>query len=155
MTNKEKMDLLNPLRYFAALAIACGGAMHCIGLYFLITDNQIIPWHVRTVFLCAAGLYLTSSILIIKNSLMGYLIALLCPIIGGILILIGFLYPASGFLKFIPGTYVNEIRLIGFITLISEPVAVVCSAVLIKNRVWEVNEHSTAVYLRFRNLFFP
>jgi hypothetical protein len=138
MADKKKMDLLNPLRYFAALTIAVGGAMHAIGLYSLIRDNQVIPWHIRTVFIGAAVLYCISSILIIKNNIIGYLIASICPIIGGILILIGFIYPASDFLKFIPGTYTNEIRLIGFITLISEPVAVVCSIILIKNKIWNV-----------------
>ena len=131
MTDKEKIELLNPLRYFAALTIAVGSAMHGIGLYFLTRDNQVIPWYIRTVFICAVGLYCISSILIIKNNIIGYLIAIVCPTIGGILILIGFIYPASDFLKFIPGTYTNEIRLIGFITLISEPVAVVCSTITI------------------------
>jgi hypothetical protein len=112
-------------RGLTAAAIAAGGLMHAVGLYGSVRDNQPVFWWVWIFFLFAVPGYLFAAAAIIKNRLPGFIIALAAPPVGGIFILIGFLFPDTELLRLIPGTYGHEIRLIGFITLICEPVATV------------------------------
>ena len=112
--------------------------MHATGLIKGLVDHHTFPVWYWAVFLFAIPGYLISAVLILKNVSAGYYFTLISPIIGGLLILGGFLFPASGLLILIPGTYSNEITLIGFVTLISEPVASVSSAFLIRNQFWNL-----------------
>ncbi|MFC1889093.1 hypothetical protein ACFL4G_04985 [Thermodesulfobacteriota bacterium] len=137
MTQKEKILLLNPLRYLVAVFIAIGGCMHAIGLFMAICDNQIFPWWFWLIYLFAIPGYLICSVLIIKNWKAGYFITALAPFIGGTLIFFGFLFPHSRFLILIPGTYTTEISLVGFFTLLTEPVAAIMAVFLIVHAVWD------------------
>ena len=137
MDQNEKFNMLNPLRYATAVLIAVGGSMHAIGLVKGIIDNQTFPIWYWVIFLIAIPGYLISAVLILKNVKLGYYFTLISPIIGGLLIFLGFIFPRSNLLILIPGTYKNEITLIGFITLISEPVAAASSAFLIKHQIWD------------------
>ena len=74
----------------------------------------------------------------LKNRLLGYVFAVIGPLVGGTLIYLGFVYPESRLLILIPGTYTNEIVAIGFITLISEPIATSFSAFLIYHKIWKL-----------------
>jgi hypothetical protein len=139
LADKEKMELLNPFRYLAAGTIAIGGMMHGIGLCSLIRDNQDISLSVWAVFLFAVCAYTTSAILILKNNMIGYLISFLSPLSGGLFLLMGYIFcPDLSFLKLLPGVRNNQILLVGFITIITEPVACICSMILIKNRIWKI-----------------
>jgi hypothetical protein len=140
LNRDEKYKMFNPVRYCAAALIATGGTMHLVGLVMGLMDNQVFPAWYWMIFLVAIPGYLISSILILKNIRAGYYFAFISPIIGGLLILGGFLFPASGLLILIPGTYHDEIRLIGFITLISEPVASLGSLYLIRNEIWNIGK---------------
>jgi hypothetical protein len=112
-------------RGVAAAMIAAGGLMHAIGLYGAVRDHQPVFWWVWIFFLFAVPGYLFAGAAIIKDRLPGYIIALAAPPVGGFFILIGFLFPETELLRLIPGTYGHELRLIGFLTLIGEPVATV------------------------------
>lgn len=138
MNQSEKFIMLNPLRYGASALIAVGGSMHATGLIKGMIDHHAFPFWYWAVFLFAIPGYLISAVLILKNVRTGYYFAFISPIIGGLLILGGFLFPASGLLILIPGTYANEITLIGFVTLISEPIASASSAFLIINQIWNL-----------------
>ena len=135
--------MLNPLRYAAALAIATGGSMHLIGLIKSIFDGQVFSWVFYAVFLFAIPGYFLSAYLIFKNVIWGYIITATAPLVGGALIFYGFITPESQFLFFIPGTYTNEITLIGFITLISEPVAATFSIFLLTNKIWRYRKQDS------------
>ncbi len=140
--DEEKYVLLSPLRYIAAAMIAAGGSMHGIGLATSVMDGQQFSWWFWMIFLFAIPAYLLSAIFILKNWRTGYLITMAAPIIGGLLIFAGFVFPESQLLILIPGTYENEIKMIGFLTLITEPIAVVCSGFLIFNKIWEFDMQS-------------
>ena len=130
-------DFLKPVRLMAAACIAIGGSMHAVGMVQSVVDNQSFPWWFWAVFLIAIPGYLASSVLILKNMAPGYLFTSTAPIVGGTLIFLGFVFPQSGLLVLIPGTYGAEIKLIGFLTLITEPVAVFAAGLCIRSRVWK------------------
>ena len=138
MSQEEKFQMLNPLRYVAAVSIAGGGSMHAIGLVQSIIDNQTFPWWFRAIFLIAIPGYFISAAFILKNWRIGYYFAVAGPITGGLLIFFGFLFRESQLLSLIPGTYKTEITAIGFLTLIIEPVAVTVSAFLIYHKIWDL-----------------
>ncbi len=92
------------------------------------------------VFLAARIGYPVCLALVLKNNPPRYYLLCLAPLIGGLLIAIGFVLPGSGFLVFIPGTYANEMTLIGFVTLITEPTGVGFSVLLAYHRIWEKGE---------------
>lgn len=140
MDNHDKYNLLNPLRYAAGASIAIGGLMHGIGLISSVLDGMSFAWWFWMIFVFAIPAYLLSAVFIFMNWRLGYVITLAAPIIGGVLVLIGFIFPGSGLLILIPGTYSNEITMIGFTTLISEPVAATFCAFLIYHKVWELTE---------------
>ena len=137
MTQAEKFEILNPLRYAAAATIAVGGSMHLIGLARGISQGHSFPWWHWAIFIIAILGYTASAVLILKNFRAGYYFTCLSPVCGGILISGGFLWPESGLLGLIPGTYGNEITIFGFITLTSEAIASAGAAFLIMNKVWE------------------
>ncbi len=141
--SEEKFLLLSPMRYIAAAMIATGGSMHGIGLISSVLDGQHFSWWFWMIFLFAIPAYLMSAVFILKNWRIGYFITMAAPIIGGLLIFAGFVFPESRLLILIPGTYENEIKMIGFLTLITEPIAVVCAGVLILNKIWEFDIESS------------
>jgi len=57
--------------------------------------------------------------------------AVLGPVAGGTLIFLGLLFPGLDFQILIPGTFHDEIRPIGFITLVVEPMAVLSGILLL------------------------
>lgn len=139
MTNQPDLsEIFGPIKNMAAICIGLGGAMHAMGLTYSVIDGQSFAWWFWAIFLIAIAGYLTSAILIVKNIWAGYFFAVAAPVVGGILIFFGFIFPQSGLLILIPGTYVNEIRIIGFITLISEPIAVVLAGLCIKHKAWKL-----------------
>ncbi len=138
MKTETYLPLL-PLRYIAAAMIALGGSMHGVGLISSIQDGQHFSWWFWMIFLFDIPAYLLSAVLILINRPIGYFIAFVAPIIGGLLIFAGFVFPESHLLILIPGTYSNEIKMIGFLTLISEPIAVVCAGFLIYNKIWDLD----------------
>ncbi len=123
------------LRGLAALTIGTGGLMHAIGLYGAVRDNQPVFWWVWIFFLFAIPGYLFSAVAMLSDRLAGYLIAALAPPVGGLFILIGFMFPETELLRLIPGTYGHEIRLIGFLTLICEPIATVLAGQLLLEKI--------------------
>jgi hypothetical protein len=133
---EEIHELVPVMRLAAALSIATGGIMHAVGLIASIRDGQPALWQVWTVFLFAIPAYFASAALILGNRRPGYMIALICPPIGGLLIALGLFFPETQLLRLIPGTYQHEITLIGFITLVCEPAATVLAAILVRLRVW-------------------
>jgi hypothetical protein len=128
MDKAQKADLLGPLAILAAANLAVGGLMHWIGLLSSRADNLVMEWWYYAIFLTAGILYPTGAALMLFDKKAGYLIGVAGPVIGGALILLGFLFPATGFLVLIPGTLDHNITIIGFITLITEPVAVFLAA---------------------------
>ncbi|MEW6076312.1 MAG: hypothetical protein AB1724_00725 [Thermodesulfobacteriota bacterium] len=118
-------------RGLTAAMIATGGLMHAAGLYGAVRDNQPVFWWVWIFFLFAIPGYLLAAVALINNRLPGFIIALGAPPVGGFFILIGFLWPETELLRLIPGTYGHEIRLIGFVTLICEPIAAVLAGQLL------------------------
>ncbi len=129
-------EFFKPVRYTAAACIAIGGSMHALGMILSVMDHQSFPWWFWAIFLIAIPGYLVSAVMILKNMMPGYLFAFGSPIVGGTLIFFGFLFPESRLLILIPGTYGNEITLLGFFTLLSEPVAVILAALCIRHKVW-------------------
>lgn len=123
-------------RWVCAICIGIGGLMHLIGMIESLNSGYDMPMWFYAVFFFAIPAYFISPFLISINNKTGYFIPLLCPLIGGLLILVGFLFPSSRLLILIPGTFSNEITLIGFVTLVSEPIAVVSALVLVINRAW-------------------
>ncbi len=138
MTNAETHQLFLPIRIAAACSIALGGSMHALGLLSSVLGNQSQPWWYWTIFLIAITGYGISAVLIYKNKMPGYLFTLCSPIVGGSLIFLGFIFPQSDLLILIPGTIGHEITLIGFLTLITEPVAVILVALCIRHKIWSV-----------------
>ncbi len=136
MDQTEKQEMFKPVRYAAAAAIALGGFMHVMGVGFTLAGHQAFPWYCWAVFMAAILGYPVSAILILKNRRLGYVLAFGGPLIGGFLIFLGFIFPGSGLLMLIPGTFVNEITPIGFLTLIIEPLAVASAAFCLVHRVW-------------------
>ena len=111
----------------AAAAIAAGGVLHGLGMAQTIASGLSMPIWYWAIFITALCGYETSAILILRGKSAGYLFAAAGPMIGGALIALGFMFPDSGLLCLIPGTYGNEITVIGFWTLVIEPIAVVFS----------------------------
>lgn len=138
MNENEKYRMLNPLRYSSAVLIAVGGSMHLTAFIKGVMDKSEFPFWYYVIFFIAIPGYFISSALIIKNIKHGYFFAFISPIIGGLLIFFGFIFPESKLLILIPGTYTNEITFIGFVTLISEPIASSSCAFLIKNEIWKL-----------------
>ncbi len=123
--------------------------MHLIGVILALLAGRSMPAWFYAVFFFAIPAYLIAPFLIYKNARAGYFIALFCPLIGGLMILGGFLFPDSRLLVLIPGTFDGEITLIGFITLITEPVASSAALLLVVGRSWaeedkEVGEQPAA-----------
>lgn len=111
----------------AAASIALGGILHGIGMIQTVMLGLSMPFWYWAIFITALAGYETSAVLILSGKPAGYLFASFGPIVGGTLIALGFLFPSSGLLSLIPGTYANEITVIGFWTLVIEPIAVVFS----------------------------
>lgn len=111
----------------AAAAIAAGGILHGLGMAETLISGLSMPWWYWSIFITALVGYETSAILILLGKTAGYLFASIGPMVGGFLIALGFMFPDSGLLCLIPGTYGNEITVIGFWTLVIEPIAVVFS----------------------------
>jgi len=124
MNSTQKATLLRPLAILATANLAVGGLMHWMGLVSFRADNLLMEWWYYAIFLAAGILYPAGAALMLLDKKAGYLIGVAGPVIGGALILIGFLFPATGFLVLIPGTVDQNITLMGFITLVTEPVAV-------------------------------
>ncbi len=120
-----------------ATAIAVGASMHALGVLKVVLDQQSFPWWFWLVYSLAIPGYLLCAGLVLKNLKAGYYLTALGPFIGGLLIFFGFLYPESRLLILIPGTYTTEITLLGFFTLIAEPVASILALFLVANRIWD------------------
>ena len=117
-----------PRRQLCAVSIAIGGLMHWIGLYMAYRADALGPWWVVAAFVFFATAYPASALAILKRARAGLWIALLGPLVGSVLIFIGVAFPATGLMVFIPGTLSDELTVVGFITLVVEPVAVVLAA---------------------------
>jgi len=111
----------------AAAAIAAGGVLHGLGMAQTLISGLSMPIWYWAIFITALCGYETSAVLILRGKSAGYLFASIGPMVGGFLIALGFMFPDSGLLCLIPGTYGNEITVIGFWTLVIEPIAVVFS----------------------------
>lgn len=130
--SRDELRALRPsLRYMAASCIALGGCMHAVGLLVAAGGQMSHPWWFWGIYGVAIIGYPACAVLILGDRKTGYYLTALGPTLGGLLILLGFLFPGSGLLVLIPGTQTTEITLTGFLTLISEPVAVVLALVLL------------------------
>ncbi len=132
----DEAKLLKPLRYVCAACIAAGGLMHAIALAGAVAGERELPWWAWGIFTTAVFIYAASAATILLNRFIGYLIAAGGPIVGGTLIVLGLLSEELTFEILIPGMITNEITLIGFFTLATEPVAVVLSIFLMYRRIW-------------------
>ena len=120
-----------PRRQLCAFSIAVGGLMHWIGLYMAYRADALGPWWVVTAFVFFGTSYPWSAWAILKRIKAGLWIALIGPAVGSTLILAGVAFPATGLMVFIPGTLGTELTVIGFITLVIEPIAVILAAELL------------------------
>jgi len=111
----------------AAASIAAGGVLHGLGMIHTVMLGLSMPWWYWAVFLTAVAGYEASAVLMLSGKTPGFVFAFLGPMVGGSLIILGFVFPASGLLCLIPGTYANEITAAGFLTLVIEPIAVAFS----------------------------
>ncbi len=126
------MDLAAfPQRLICALTIAIGGLMHWFGLYMFHKSGADVPWWVVAGFVFFGTAYPLSALAILKRVRAGLWAALLGPAVGSLLIFLGIVLPATGLMVFIPGTLGRELTLIGFITLVVEPIALVLAAELL------------------------
>ncbi|MEM7351028.1 MAG: hypothetical protein AAF657_09500 [Acidobacteriota bacterium] len=117
-----------PRRQLGAFSIAVGGLMHWIGLYQAYRADALGPWWVIAAFVFFGTAYPLSALDILRGGRPGLWIALFGPLVGSVLIFIGVAFPATGLMVFIPGTLTDELTVIGFITLVVEPIAVVLAA---------------------------
>ena len=115
----------------AAATIALGGLLHGMGMGITLAAGTSMPWWYWAVFMIALSGYETSAALILLGKRAGLVFAAAGPVVGGTLIAAGFVFPGSGLLCLIPGTYASEITVPGFWTLVLEPVAVVCSLLVL------------------------
>ena len=120
-----------PRRQLCAFTLATGGLMHWVGLYMAHRADALGPWWVVAAFVFFGTAYPLAAVAILKRVSAGLWIALLGPLVGSTLILAGVAFPATGLMVFIPGTLVDELTVIGFITLVVEPIAVVLAAELL------------------------
>ena len=123
-----------PLRAQAAVGIAIGGAMHILGLLRALGAGVDIPWWMYAVFGIAIVCYPLSAIGVALRVEAAELFAFAGPLAGGALILAGFVFPPSRLIMLIPGTLTDEIAVVGFVTLIVEPVAAICALQLLFQR---------------------
>ncbi len=120
-----------PRRQLCAFTLAVGGLMHWLGLYRAYREDAHWPWWVVAAFIFFGTSYPVSAWAILKRVKWGLWIALLGPTVGSTLILAGVAFPATGLMVFIPGTLATELTVIGLITLVIEPIAVVLAAELL------------------------
>ncbi|MEW5735149.1 MAG: hypothetical protein AB1921_09860 [Thermodesulfobacteriota bacterium] len=125
MKPEARKDPFFPLPHVAAACIALGGCMHAIVLLHDLLAGAENPWWFYLIYGVAVPGYLASAVGILKGVKPALFFAAAGPIVGGSLIFLGFLFPASRLLILIPGTYAANINLLGFFTLTSEPVSVV------------------------------
>jgi hypothetical protein len=131
MERYEKALLNEPLfsavARTASLSIALGGLFHGMGMAGSLLSGLAMPWWYWAIFTTALVGYEASAVLILLEKSPGFVFAALGPTIGGTMIAIGLLFPSTGLCCLIPGTYGSGISLLGFFTLVIEPMAVVSS----------------------------
>jgi len=130
------MHLRTALRGICASSIAIGAAMHAAGLALAERTSFESPWWMSLVFWTAIVGYSASAVGILLRRRTAVLFAVLGPLAGGTLIFFGLLIQGLDFQILIPGTLHNEIRPIGFVTLVVEPLAVLSGVLLL----WDPQE---------------
>ena len=120
-----------PRHPLCAFSAAVGGLMHWLGLWALHRADAFGPWWLVAGLCFFGAVYPIAAWAILKRLRVGLWVAFLGPLLGSTLILAGILFPATGMMGFIPGTLGRELTLIGFVTLVAEPVAVVLAAELL------------------------
>ncbi|MBU2488579.1 MAG: hypothetical protein KKA60_04235 [Proteobacteria bacterium] len=116
-------------RFLAAVSILAGGVLHIAGLAQVFSRSANLPWYDWLVYVVAMAGYPVAAYFIIRDRTPGYVMAVVGPCVGGVLIFTGFISTTKGLLMLIPGTIGSEITLVGFLTLITEPMAVAASLV--------------------------
>lgn len=125
MTNRRLLTSI------CTFSIATGAIMHMAGLYQAVSKGFDGPWWMYAVFLTAILGYSASAVGIVLEKKAAFIFAILGPAVGGTLIFAGLLSPSLDYEILIPGTFSNEIRPIGFVTLVIEPLAVLSSFLLL------------------------
>jgi len=129
------MDLNRMLRAVCAGCIAIGAVMHAAGLWMARASSFSPPWWMLLIFWTAILGYAASSAGILLRFRPAILFAVIGPLTGGVLIFLGLLVPGLDLQLLIPGTLQDEIRPIGFVTLVAEPVAVFSGILLLMSPV--------------------
>ncbi len=117
-----------PRRQLCAFTLAIGGLMHWIGLYMAHRADALGPWWVVAAFVFFGTAYPLGAVAILRRVRAALWVALIGPLVGSLLIFAGVAFPSTGLMVFIPGTLVDELTVVGFITLVVEPIAVVLAA---------------------------
>jgi hypothetical protein len=122
----------DPLRILCAASIGTGAAMHAAGLILARAACFASPWWMSAIYWTAILGYSASAVGILCKRRAALWFAVVGPLVGGALIFAGLLVPEFRFQILIPGTFLNELRPIGFVTLVVEPLAVLSGIVLLQ-----------------------
>ncbi len=156
MSQDDKVKVLRPLAYFTAALIVVGAAMHLIGLIIAFIHGNPFPWGgminlcwlkkaiIWFIYLFAIIMYPASAVAIVKNKGWGYLITLIAPSVGGLLIFLGFFCTNSGLLLLLAGNFDNQITWMGFVQIFSESMAVAYAVPLVYYKIWRLGGEEPA-----------
>ena len=156
MSRDDKVKVLRPLAYFTAFLIVVGAAMHLIGLIFAFIHGNPWPWGgmmhpcwlkkaiLWFIYLFAIVMYPASAVAIVKNKRWGYLITLIAPPVGGLLIFVGFFRTNAWLLLLLAGNLDNQITWMGFAQIASESMAVAYAVPLVYYEVWRLRREEPA-----------
>ena len=148
MSQDPKVKVLRPLAYFTAFLIVVGATMHLIGLIFALIHGNPFPWGgmmhpcwlkkaiLWFIYLFAIIMYPASAVAIVKSKRWGYLITLIAPPVGGLLIFVGFFCPDPWLLLMLAGNCDHQITWMGFVQIASESMAVAYAIPLVYYKIW-------------------
>ncbi len=156
MSRDAKVKVLRPLAYFTAFLIVVGAAMHLFGLIIAIIHGNPWPWGgmidpcwlkkaiLWFIYLFAIIMYPASAVAIAKNKRWGYLITLIAPPVGGLLIFVGFFRTNAWLLLLLAGNLDNQISWMGFVLIFSVSMAVAYAVPLVYYEVWRLRREEPA-----------
>ena len=156
MSQDPKVRVLRPLAYFTAVLIVVGAAMHLIGLIIALIYGNPFPWGgmmhpcwlkkaiLWFIYLFAIIMYPASAVAIVKNKRWGYLITLIAPPVGGLLIFVGFFCTDPWLLLMLAGNFDHQITRTGFVQITSESMAVAYAVPLVYYKIWGLGKEEPA-----------